>query len=648
MANAGLSRAEIEDTALSEGGPGRGRGRNGSASLDGFASRAEEYLGSSDSLDGGRGMGAVYEEQSAEYYDEHDETAEQWQHSVDYDGEEEPRSSRLPISRREMMSSDGHNIHRDRSPPPNGYESGSRLPRGGGRGYRDDYGEDDVDDGGIIHRNSNQDYLESEVADDVAYRSGRHRGESSASAEGATMERATLPGAYASMEDPNAKSQIKEQIQNELQEFERALRSSGGNGRTPNRRGHGPRLDDSYQSEESSIRQASANRRGVPASRRGVDPRSAHYYSRGGDDDSYYDESSVHSNSSLHRQTSRGNSSTSSDRRTYMERGGSGRNIISRNIPRDRDRHDRGGMSQRRGSGERFYHDSDPRDRGARYERSYGYQDYYERGGGVGAGDDDSLASDRGAGHSSSSLSRRELESRLAPSRGHDRGAGVGGGGYRGGGAPGGRSHIDRSSGIDHRRMYDDGNHGHGSYRGGSDSYHRQDRSPQQSFSQSYSRRQNSAPEHRNNSRGADYHRSYPPADRHPPQHHQQVQQQQQPQQRQVELEISPGVWMSLRGADETWNAIMNGAYCPTTCMMCSLNLLCVLDAEYVLCPECRVVGPIGEDEFGMRAEMLGSDSKPHGVGLGFKPDDLMRWQSEIARGIDPRNSSFFSQSKAY
>ena len=82
--------------------------------------------------------------------------------------------------------------------------------------------------------------------------------------------------------------------------------------------------------------------------------------------------------------------------------------------------------------------------------------------------------------------------------------------------------------------------------------------------------------------------------------------------------------------------------------MMCSLNLLCVLDAEYVLCPECRVVGPIGEDEFGMRAEMLGSDSKPHGVGLGFKPDDLMRWQSEIARGIDPRNSSFFSQSKAY
>jgi hypothetical protein len=106
-----------------------------------------------------------------------------------------------------------------------------------------------------------------------------------------------------------------------------------------------------------------------------------------------------------------------------------------------------------------------------------------------------------------------------------------------------------------------------------------------------------------------------------------------------VEVEIGPGIWMELRGADETWTAIMNGAYCPATCFGCSLELLCVLDAEYVLCPECRVVNPIFEDDMGMRAELLSSDQKVFGVGLGFKPDDLMRWQSEMARGIDPRQN---------
>jgi hypothetical protein len=106
-----------------------------------------------------------------------------------------------------------------------------------------------------------------------------------------------------------------------------------------------------------------------------------------------------------------------------------------------------------------------------------------------------------------------------------------------------------------------------------------------------------------------------------------------------VEVEIGPGVWMELRGADETWTAIMNGGYCPATCFGCSLELLCVLDAEYVLCPECRVVNPIFEDALGMRAEFLGGDQKAFGVGLGFKPDDLMRWQSEMARGIDPRQN---------
>ena len=625
MARAGLSRAELDDAVLSEGGASRSRGGNGS----GYARRIVDDIGTNDTFDDARGAGGVCEEQSSDYYDDH-EVAQQWHRSVGYNGELDPHRRRAPPSGRRYLANDDRGMDRDCSPPPDGHHFEHRRSRGGGRGYRDDYYGGGGEDVGMVRGNSSQDYFETGAADDHPLRGGRHAGESVGTAR-ATTGRAPLPGAYASMEDPNAKSQIKEQIQNELQEFERALRSGGSNGR---RRGHGSRSDDSYQSEES-IRQNSTNQRAYASSRRAGDNRTPHYHSRGGDDDTYYDEASVQSNSSLHRQTSRGNYSTSSDRRMNMEHGGSGRNIISRNIPRESDRHDRSDLSQRRGSGERFYYDCDPNDRGPPYDRNYGYQDYYERGG----GEDYSIVGDRG-GHTSSSLTRRELESRLSLSRGPDRGSGgVGGGGFRGGG-PDSRSHID------HRRTHDDSNDGGGSYRyiGGGDNYHRRDRSPQDPYAQPYSRRHSESYEHQNHERADEHHRSHTPIDRYPPQHYHE----QHPQHRQVELEISPGVWMSLRGADETWNAIMNGAYCPTKCLMCSLNLLCILDAEYVLCPECRVVGPIGDDEFGMRAEMLGSDIKPHGVGLGFKPDDLMRWQSEIARGIDPRNSSFFSNSNGY
>jgi hypothetical protein len=116
-------------------------------------------------------------------------------------------------------------------------------------------------------------------------------------------------------------------------------------------------------------------------------------------------------------------------------------------------------------------------------------------------------------------------------------------------------------------------------------------------------------------------------------------QQRQQPQQQQQQVrdpglgllvEIGPGVWMKLRGADETWESVGNGDYGPTVCLSCSLSLLCVNDAEYVLCPECRVVGPITDDPFGVREELL-KTCRAHGVGLGFTPLDVTRWQAELS-----------------
>jgi hypothetical protein len=87
-------------------------------------------------------------------------------------------------------------------------------------------------------------------------------------------------------------------------------------------------------------------------------------------------------------------------------------------------------------------------------------------------------------------------------------------------------------------------------------------------------------------------------------------------------LEISPGVHARLRGADETWKAIENDYYMPAECICCESTIFCIQDADYVLCPDCRVVS---------RMEGLSSCGMG-GVGLGFKYEALARWQDAILK----------------
>jgi hypothetical protein len=85
-------------------------------------------------------------------------------------------------------------------------------------------------------------------------------------------------------------------------------------------------------------------------------------------------------------------------------------------------------------------------------------------------------------------------------------------------------------------------------------------------------------------------------------------------------IEISPGVHVRLRGADETWKAIENDNYMPAECICCESTIFCIQNADYILCPDCRVVS---------RMEGLSSHGVG-GVGLGFKYEDLARWQDTI------------------
>jgi hypothetical protein len=83
----------------------------------------------------------------------------------------------------------------------------------------------------------------------------------------------------------------------------------------------------------------------------------------------------------------------------------------------------------------------------------------------------------------------------------------------------------------------------------------------------------------------------------------------------QIEVEIVPGVFALLRGSEETWRAIQRGNFETVVCVCCYNRLHCIADAEYVLCPECRVVSPVGDP---YRDELTASGQHISGVGLGL------------------------------
>ena len=89
-------------------------------------------------------------------------------------------------------------------------------------------------------------------------------------------------------------------------------------------------------------------------------------------------------------------------------------------------------------------------------------------------------------------------------------------------------------------------------------------------------------------------------------------------------VNIAPGVQAPLRGARETVKAVAKDFYSNVSCFGCSLEVCCIADVSYVVCPVCKVVSPVEDPTF------EGKEVHRHGLGLGFTYESLFKMQLEI------------------
>jgi hypothetical protein len=78
-------------------------------------------------------------------------------------------------------------------------------------------------------------------------------------------------------------------------------------------------------------------------------------------------------------------------------------------------------------------------------------------------------------------------------------------------------------------------------------------------------------------------------------------------------VEVIPGEFVPLRGTVETWEAVQAGEVTGTICIYCQLALVCIEDADLVMCPGCRVISAVDGGGGG------------GGLGLGMSIKDARR-----------------------
>jgi len=100
-----------------------------------------------------------------------------------------------------------------------------------------------------------------------------------------------------------------------------------------------------------------------------------------------------------------------------------------------------------------------------------------------------------------------------------------------------------------------------------------------------------------------------------------------------IMVEIFPGVSAPLRRAKETVKAVAANFYVPVKCIPCCSSdvIYAMADVQYFVCPTCRNVSRMEEEEAlrGLPQNHLGLHL--HGLGLGFTIQTLLSMQTDIA-----------------
>jgi hypothetical protein len=87
-----------------------------------------------------------------------------------------------------------------------------------------------------------------------------------------------------------------------------------------------------------------------------------------------------------------------------------------------------------------------------------------------------------------------------------------------------------------------------------------------------------------------------------------------------LEVEVAPGVFLALHGSQETLSAMQEGQLVSCACFVCTQTIMCVPQASYVLCPDCRVVSPVERSADPTSMKLVATLSG--GVALGMKLEE--------------------------
>ena len=89
-------------------------------------------------------------------------------------------------------------------------------------------------------------------------------------------------------------------------------------------------------------------------------------------------------------------------------------------------------------------------------------------------------------------------------------------------------------------------------------------------------------------------------------------------------IEVSPGQYLPLHGSQETLAAMQERRLAQCYCCICDVDIHCVREASFILCPTCRTVWPMEDQD----RNNTSKEWRSGGVGLGITSRNYREWTS--------------------